>query len=420
MKEQKKQPELRFKGFTDDWEQRDLGDITEKIGSGKTPRGGSSSYSEKGVIFLRSQNIHSNKVDFSNIVYIDNHMDYEMANSRVQQGDVLLNITGASIGRSAVYNSNESANVNQHVCIIRPSDKISSEYIQLCLVSFDGQKKIEAYQAGGGREGLNFKQISEMTFIIPFENEQKQIGEFFQKLDHTITLQQRRLDLLKKLKQGYLQQMFPTKDEVIPQLRFNIFNGAWEQVKLSELVTKEKSYSLSRDVETEKETETRYIHYGDIHTGIADKITNKNQLPFIKEDSYEPLLKGDLILADASEDYQGIATPAIILETTKYRIVAGLHTIVLRPSDKCDSLYLYYLLKTKSFKRHGYRMGTGMKVFGITANNVLAFKTLLPSKKEQNKISQLLKIMDRLLALQQSKIKQLQQLKQAYLQKLFP
>lgn len=191
-------------------------------------------------------------------------------------------------------------------------------------------------------------------------------------------------------------------------------------MKLSELVTKEKSYSLSRDVETEKETETRYIHYGDIHTGIADKITNKNQLPFIKEDSYEPLLKGDLILADASEDYQGIATPAIILETTKYRIVAGLHTIVLRPSDKCDSLYLYYLLKTKSFKRHGYRMGTGMKVFGITANNVLAFKTLLPSKKEQNKISQLLKIMDRLLTLQQRKLDLLKKLKQGYLQQMFP
>ncbi|MED9787453.1 restriction endonuclease subunit S [Latilactobacillus curvatus] len=205
-----------------------------------------------------------------------------------------------------------------------------------------------------------------------------------------------------------------------PELRFKGFTDDWEQVKLSELVTKEKSYSLSRDVETEKETETRYIHYGDIHTGIADKITNKNQLPFIKEDSYEPLLKGDLILADASEDYQGIATPAIILETTKYRIVAGLHTIVLRPSDKCDSLYLYYLLKTKSFKRHGYRMGTGMKVFGITANNVLAFKTLLPSKKEQNKISQLLKIMDRLLTLQQRKLDLLTKLKQGYLQQLFP
>lgn len=186
------------------------------------------------------------------------------------------------------------------------------------------------------------------------------------------------------------------------------------------MVTKEKSYSLSRDVESEKETENRYIHYGDIHTGIADKITNKNQLPFIKEDSYEPLLKGDLILADASEDYQGIATPAIILETTKYRIVAGLHTIVLRPSDKCDSLYLYYLLKTKSFKKHGYRMGTGMKVFGITANNVLAFKTLLPSKKEQNKISQLLKIMDRLLTLQQRKLELLKKIKQGYLQQLFP
>ncbi|TJY24514.1 restriction endonuclease subunit S [Latilactobacillus curvatus] len=279
---------------------------------------------------------------------------------------------------------------------------------------------LDNVEGGSAQIAIHESKFLSSTLLFPNLDEQKKIGAFFKQLDDTIALQQRRLDLLKKLKQGYLQQMFPTKDEVIPQLRFNIFNGAWEQVKLSELVTKEKSYSLSRDVETEKETETRYIHYGDIHTGIADKITNKNQLPFIKEDSYESLLKGDLILADASEDYQGIAKPAIILETSKYRIVAGLHTIVLRSSDKSDSLYLYYLLKTKSFKRHGYRMGTGMKVFGITANNVLAFKTLLPSKKEQYRISQLLKIMDRLLALQQSKIKQLQQLKQAYLQKLFP
>ena len=340
---------------------------------------------------------------------------------KLQLGDVLFARTGASVGKTYHYESSDG-NLYYAGFLIRARIKTAFSSMFLYQFTWGQQYKrfVNVTSQRSGQPGINAKEYGNLTLLLPNYKEQQKIGEFFQKLDHTITLQQRRLDLLKKLKQGYLQQMFPTKDEVIPQLRFNIFNGDWEQVKLSELVTKEKSYSLSRDVETEKETETRYIHYGDIHTGIADKITNKNQLPFIKEDSYESLLKGDLILADASEDYQGIAKPAIILETSKYRIVAGLHTIVLRSSDKSDSLYLYYLLKTKSFKRHGYRMGTGMKVFGITANNVLAFKTLLPSKKEQYRISQLLKIMDRLLALQQSKIKQLQQLKQAYLQKLFP
>ena len=377
-------------------------------------------YIENGYPMVTSKNLSEFGLDMTDISYIsaDNFNEIKKR-SKVDIGDILFGMIG-TIGNPIIVNRDDFAIKNIALIKEKKQTKILNTWLLQYFKTPTFNRFIQQETAGGTQKFIALGIIRSMRVLIPLVTEQKEIGEFFQKLDHTITLQQRRLDLLKKLKQGYLQQMFPTKDEVIPQLRFNIFNGDWEQVKLSELVTKEKSYSLSRDVETEKETETRYIHYGDIHTGIADKITNKNQLPFIKEDSYESLLKGDLILADASEDYQGIAKPAIILETSKYRIVAGLHTIVLRSSDKSDSLYLYYLLKTKSFKRHGYRMGTGMKVFGITANNVLAFKTLLPSKKEQYRISQLLKIMDRFLALQQSKIKQLQQLKQAYLQKLFP
>ncbi|MDG2979772.1 restriction endonuclease subunit S [Latilactobacillus curvatus] len=377
-------------------------------------------YIENGYPMVTSKNLSEFGLDMTDISYIsaDNFNEIKKR-SKVDIGDILFGMIG-TIGNPIIVNRDDFAIKNVALIKEKKQTKILNTWLLQYFKTPTFNRFIQQETAGGTQKFIALGLIRSMRVLIPSVTEQKEIGEFFQKLDQAITLQQRRLDLLKKLKQGYLQQMFPTKDEVIPQLRFNIFNGDWEQVKLSELVTKEKSYSLSRDVETEKETETRYIHYGDIHTGIADKITNKNQLPFIKEDSYESLLKGDLILADASEDYQGIAKPAIILETSKYRIVAGLHTIVLRSSDKSDSLYLYYLLKTKSFKRHGYRMGTGMKVFGITANNVLAFKTLLPSKKEQYRISQLLKIMDRLLALQQSKIKQLQQLKQAYLQKLFP
>ena len=419
MKEQKKQPELRFKGFTDDWEQR-------KLSSGLRE------YTDR-VIVEDDKEYYQISVrnNFGGITLRGSKMGNKIGRKRQAKINLTkypqtLIFTRQTIeqgGIGWVDKYCDGAIVTENMPTISLDTSVFSKYFLTNLFQtriFYKNAILDNVEGGSAQIAIHESKFLSSTLLFPNLDEQKKIGAFFKQLDDTIALQQRRLDLLKKLKQGYLQQMFPTKDEVIPQLRFNIFNGAWEQVKLSELVTKEKSYSLSRDVETEKETETRYIHYGDIHTGIADKITNKNQLPFIKEDSYESLLKGDLILADASEDYQGIAKPAIILETSKYRIVAGLHTIVLRSSDKSDSLYLYYLLKTKSFKRHGYRMGTGMKVFGITANNVLAFKTLLPSKKEQYRISQLLKIMDRLLALQQSKIKQLQQLKQAYLQKLFP
>ena len=174
------------------WEQRKLGNITVKIGSGKTPLGGKSAYVETGIPLIRSQNVNGDKVDFADIVYIDEATDELMANSRVYTNDVLLNITGASIGRSAVYKGLESANVNQHVCIIRPTEGHQPDFIQLNLSSDNGQKQIDASQAGGGREGLNFQEIGKMQFSFPSLNEQKAIGRYFNCLDHLITLHQRK------------------------------------------------------------------------------------------------------------------------------------------------------------------------------------------------------------------------------------
>lgn len=207
-KEGEKVPEIRFPGFTDDWEERKLGEVTEKIGSGKTPKGGSSVYSDKGIPLLRSQNIYNDRVNFNDIVYITKDIDDGMANSRVLKDDVLLNITGASIGRSAVYIKEHPANVNQHVCIIRPNNSADSFFIQLNITSTKGQKEIELNQAGGGREGLNFQQIAKMTFFFPKKEEQAEIGVFFKQLDDTIALHQRELEILQETKKAFLQKMF--------------------------------------------------------------------------------------------------------------------------------------------------------------------------------------------------------------------
>ena len=203
-----KVPEIRFKGFTDDWEQRKLNEVTVKIGSGKTPSGGKSAYVDTGIPLIRSQNVNDDKVDFNDIVYIDELTDESMANSRVFTNDVLLNITGASIGRSAVYKGLDQANVNQHICIVRPTDGYCPDFVQLNLASDSGQKQIESSQAGGGREGLNFQQIGKMHFSFPTLDEQKQIGGYFNALDNLITLHQQKCDELKNIKKFMLQNMF--------------------------------------------------------------------------------------------------------------------------------------------------------------------------------------------------------------------
>ncbi len=209
------------------------------------------------------------------------------------------------------------------------------------------------------------------------------------------------------------------KQAKYPQLRFKGFTDPWEKRTLGQTTTKAKSYSVSRDVERDHETGYRYIHYGDIHTGVADIVTEHTKLPNIEPANYDELRVNDLVVADASEDYQGIAEPAVVVGLPTQHLVAGLHTIALRPSS-ASSLYLYYLLHTESFKHFGYQTGTGLKVFGISWSNLSKFTFMIPSRPEQEKIVKLIESVDNLTSDNQRKLAKLKELKQGYLQKLFP
>lgn len=151
-----------------EWEVKRLKHLASKVGSGKTPKGGAEVYSDKGILFIRSQNIYNEGLILDKIVRISSKMDKQMANSRVIKDDILLNITGASIGRCTHYNESYFSNVNQHVCIIRLLKNISSkEFYAYLIQSNIIQRQIFAYQNGSSREGLNFEQIKNLEFAIP-------------------------------------------------------------------------------------------------------------------------------------------------------------------------------------------------------------------------------------------------------------
>lgn len=188
-----------------------LKSLTIKIGSGKTPRGGEKVYTKEGVIFLRSQNIYHDGLNLEDVVYISESIDSEMASTRVKDKDVLLNITGASIGRCTIYNRNEPANVNQHVCIIRPkADKLNSEFLMFLLQSEFGQEQVFRYSTKGNREGLNFQQLG--SFKIPSLSLDKQIliVEKFRKIVKSRENILQQLDYLNKLKNKLSTKMLQT------------------------------------------------------------------------------------------------------------------------------------------------------------------------------------------------------------------
>lgn len=155
------------------WTVTRLGYHAIKIGSGKTPRGGSEIYLDEGVLFLRSQNIYDDglRVGSSECVFIDLKTHNEMKGTRVLEGDILLNITGGSIGRSCIVPTPFiEANVNQHVCILRFRENIR-EFISYAMKSSSTKEQIEACQVGGNREGLNFEQTSKINICLPPEEE---------------------------------------------------------------------------------------------------------------------------------------------------------------------------------------------------------------------------------------------------------
>ncbi len=153
--------------------------IATRISSGKTPSGGAEVYVDDGVIFIRSQNVHDDGLRLDDVVKIPYAIDEAMANTRVKAGDILLNITGASIGRSCVVPSDFSnGNVNQHVCVIRLRESELIPYVELFFKSINIKNQIDLAQNGAAREGLNFEQIGGLLLCMPPLLEQIEIAEF--------------------------------------------------------------------------------------------------------------------------------------------------------------------------------------------------------------------------------------------------
>lgn len=151
----------------DGWDWVELGELLLFVGSGVTPKGGQKIYKTSGIPFIRSQNVYPDGLRLNEIVYISEQMHNSMARTHVKPTDVLLNITGASIGRSTVVpQAFGQANVNQHVCIIRPVPEVDPWYLSQFLNSPIGQDQIMESQSGVTRQGLNYSQLRKIFFPL--------------------------------------------------------------------------------------------------------------------------------------------------------------------------------------------------------------------------------------------------------------
>ncbi|MDP2144298.1 MAG: restriction endonuclease subunit S, partial [Gallionella sp.] len=406
----------------EDWEVAALGDLTAKIGSGITPTGGQRVYRSYGRPFMRSQNVGWGSLLLDDVAFIDESTHSTFADTEVQADDVFLNITGASIGRSAVADSRlVGGNVNQHVCIIRTDErKLVPRFLNMFLLSAGGQRQIDSFQAGGNRQGLNFGQVRSMRVPLPpTEAEQRAIAAALSDVDALLGGLDRLIAKKHDLKHAAMQQL------LTGQTRLPGFHGEWEVKRLGGLFRFSGGYSASRDQLSTKGH--CYLHYGDIHGATltyVDAAAHYQDIPKLdiplKRVSADSLLEdGDIVFVDASEDDEGTSKHIVVVNKANVPFIAGLHTIVAKPrTAELAHEYRRYCFQTVAIRRQFLFYAVGTKVSGISKTNIPKLTLPVPCVSEQTAIAAVLSDMDAELAALEARRDKTRALKQAMMQEL--
>ena len=369
-------PPLRFPEFSGEWKMCTIGELITKVGSGVTPRGGEAVYKTEGHPFVRSQNVGLGNLLLDDIAFIDEETHLRQKNTELQFNDVLLNITGASIGRSALVDKQiVGGNVNQHVCIIRTKENLVPSFICSFLLSNYGQRQIDSFQAGGNRQGLNFEQIKSIKITIPSKDEQIKIAKLLRAIDERIATQNKIIEKLQSLIKGIAQ---------------NVARNNKPNIRLSECLECSSSTLQESDV-CENGT---YPVYG--ANGIVGYIDNYNTE---KEAVY--------IIKDGS----GVGTVSYV--TGKCSATGTLNT--LQAKEGYSLQYLYYMLKVFNFEPYK----TGMAIPHIYFKDYGKAKIFCTSYTEQLKYVGLLSAIDNKLSAEQSILTDLSLQKQYLLRQMF-
>lgn len=361
-----------------EWDVVSLSESTSKIGSGKTPLGGSSVYVDSGVLFIRSQNVYPNRLVLNDSTYITNEVHKKMKSSAVRANDVMLNITGASIGRCCIFPEElGEANVNQHVCLIRVKEKLNPKFVSYFLNSWFGQRQIYSYLTVGNREGLNFKQIGSFELPCPNINEQEKIATVLSTWDDAIEKLEKLIEAKKLRKKGLMQQLLTGKK------RFDGFTEEWSKGKLVDFVSID-SDSLKSN--TEADYKFHYISLSDVSNG---KIKRPNlQISFSESPSRarKIIQNGDVLLSTVRPNLKAFAK---IDEDIK-DVVVSTGFAVLRPTKKITSSFLYHYILGDHITRQIDTMVVGSNYPAINTSEVKALHVNLPPIEEQTKIASVL------------------------------
>lgn len=406
-KETKKAPTIRFRGFTDDWEQRKFSELFKRRMERNNGQFDKTKWiSVANMYYQDPDKVTSNNIDTRTYVLRLGDISFEgHSNKEFKIGRFVENDIGDGVISELfpIYQHITSYDLNfwKHYINI---ENIMFPKLQRCIeVSYTSSNK------------LSEKFFLKESILVPAILEQKKIGTYLKKIDNLITLHQRKLDQLKTLKKYFLQNMFPAKGEKVPRIRFKGFTGDWEQRKVTEL-----GYIYIGLVTT---MTSHYSNHGTLlirNSDIKDSCFEFDKKPifldeeFAKQNASRRHQVGDVITVHTGD----IGTSAVITEKEEGSI--GFATIVTRPyKEKITSEYLCTYLNTDTHKNFALNISTGDGRNNYNLKDYYECVVPVPRIKEQIKIADFINALNNLITLHQQKLNQLQTMKKFMLQNLF-
>ena len=384
MGDNSKKPGIRFKGFTDDWEQRKLGDVANFLDTIRKPLEGAKRipgpypyYGASGI------------VDF-----VDGYLfDEEL---------VLLSEDGANItdrNYPVCFLATGKYWVNNHAHVLKIKGGNENNFVCNSLE----QKDYKKYNSGMAMPKLNQEICREIPILCPNYNEQKKIGDFFRNLDNLITLHQRKYDKLVVIKKSMLEKMFPKNGQTKPEIRFSGFTDDWEQRKLGEYLS-----IISGEAPSKFEEGTElYVKVDDLN--YNDKYVVDTQNKVAEHSTVKRVTKGSVVFPK-----RGAA-----IMTNKVRII-GIDSymdtnMMALTSEKLDSEFLYNIISKEGL----YKIADTSTIPQINNKHVEPYEVTIPSLDEQRRIGAYFKQLDHLITLHQRELEKLKKIKLSMLEKMF-
>ena len=413
MQDNEKKPALRFKGFTDPWEQRKLGEICDFITKGATPTTYGFSWQPDGVPFFRNDSIKDNVFVFGEFSYISEAANEVLKRSEVHGNDILIAITG-DIGKVGIIpDTVEKANINQHIARVRIRKEALPYFVYQYLASDDTQKEYQKIKTGLSMPQLSLEQVRDIVVKIPEFNEQGKIAGCLRRIDTLITLHQRKYEKLVNIKKSMLDKMFPQNGVSVPEIRFKGFTDPWEQRKLGEIAVFSKGVGYSKNDLCEEGTPI--ILYGRLYTKYETCIFDVDT--FVKEKAGSVYSKGGEVIVPASgETAEDISIASVVV---KPGILLGGDLNIVSPTAEYDSAFLALTISSGATHKYLSSLAQGKSVVHLHNADIQSVSAKFPTKREQEKIHLLFGKIDTLITLHQRKLEKLQNIKKSCLEKMF-